>query len=301
MPLQIDDAEIRRLLRMEDLIPAVERALVDLSAGRVVQPVRAVMPIPAQDGYFFQMPALVGDALGIKLVTLIYNNAQRGIPTHLATIVLMDAETGEPRAVMDGTWITEMRTAAASAVATKVLSAPDAGIVAMLGSGALARTHAMALRAVRDIREIRVWGRTPEAVAACAEEIGGVAVPTARDAVEGADIVCTVTSATRPVLEGRWLKPGCHVNAVGAPRPDWRELDNDVMRNVIVADKREAALQEAGDVILSKAEIYAEIGEILAGDKPARADEITVFKSLGQAVEDIAAARLVYDAATAAC
>jgi len=294
-----DDATVRRLLRLEDLIPAMAKALTDLSAGRVVQPVRSVMPIPSEDGFFFQMPALTEDALGIKLVTLINKNAERGVPTHLATIALFDPRTGEPRAVMDGTWITELRTAAVSAAATDALAQPDARVLTLLGSGALARTHAAAIASVRPIDEIRVWGRTPDHVRACADEVGGTVFDEAAAAVDGADIVCTVTSATEPVLMGAWLKPGCHVNAVGAPRPEWRELDDDAMANVVIADKREAAEQESGDVIGSGCAIYTEIGEILAGDKPAPVDAVTVFKNLGQAVEDVAAAKLVYDAARA--
>lgn len=299
MTLHLDDTEVRDLLCLEDLIPAIEKALIDLSAGRVVQPLRSVMEIPAQNGLFFQKPALIGDALGTKLLTVIHKNAERGLPTHLATIILMDSVTGETRAVMDGTWITELRTAAVSAVASKVLAAPNAQVLTLLGSGALARTHAMAIPRVRDITEIRVWSRTPAHVAACAEEIGGVAVATAEEAVRDADIVCTVTSATEPVLKGAWLKPGVLVNAVGAARPNWRELDDDVMKNIIIADQREAALQESGDVIGAGADIYAEIGELLCGDKPPPVDRTIVFKALGQAVEDVVAAQLVYSAAMA--
>lgn len=296
----LDDAAVRRLLRLADLLPAVRRALIDLSTGRVIQPLRTVMEIPAEQGFLFLKPAHTRDALATKLITLIPGNAARGLPTLLATIVLMDPATGRPLAVMDGTWITALRTAAASAVAADVLSPPGPKIVALLGSGALARSHALALRAVRPVTEVRIWSRDPANVARCAAEVGGLACASAEQAVRGADIVCTVTNATEPVLRGAWLKAGAFVAAVGAPRPDWRELDDAAMQNALVVDSREAARKESGDVILSGAAVDAEIGEILAGARPAPAAGATVvFKSLGQAVEDAVAARLVYDAALA--
>lgn len=294
----LDDAAVRRLLRLEDLLAGMRGALADLSAGRVIQPLRMAMGIPAEQGFLFLKPVLTPQALATKLITLVPGNAARGLPTLLATIVLMDPATGEPLAVMDGTWITALRTAAASAVAADVLAPPGAKIVAMLGSGALARSHAPALRAVRPVTQIRIWSRDPANVARCAAEVGGIACASAEEAVRGADIVCTVTNATEPVLRGDWLKPGAFVAAVGAPRPDWRELDDAAMQNVVVVDSREAAEKESGDVILSGAKVFAEIGEILEGSraKPA-AGATVVFKSLGQAVEDALAARLVYDAA----
>ncbi len=294
----LDDTAVRRLLRLEDLLPAVRRALIDLSAGRVIQPLRMAMGIPAEQGFLFLKPARTPDALAAKLITLVPGNAARGLPTLLATIVLMDPHTGAPLAVMDGTWITALRTAAASAVAADALTPPGPKVVAMLGSGALARSHALAMRAVRPVTEVRIWSRDPSNVARCAADVGGVACATAEAATRGADIVCTVTNATAPVLHGEWLKPGAFVAAVGAPRPDWRELDDAAMKNVLVVDSRESAEKESGDVILSGARVGAEIGEILAGTRPAPAAGATVvFKSLGQAVEDAVAARLVYDAA----
>jgi ornithine cyclodeaminase len=296
----LDDATVRRLLRLEDLLPAMRRALVELSAGKVIQPLRTVMEIPAEQGFLFIKPALTPNVLATKLITLVPGNAARGLPTLLATIVLMDPSTGEPLAVMDGTWITALRTAAVSAVAADALSPPGPKIVAMLGSGALARSHASAMRAVRPVSEIRIWSRDPANVARCAAEVGGVACASAEEAVRGADIVCTVTNSSDPVLRGAWLKPGAFVAAVGAPRPTWRELDDEAMKNVLVVDSCESAEQEAGDVILSGAKVNAEIGEILAGTRAAPATGMTVvFKSLGQAVEDAFAARLVYDAAIA--
>jgi ornithine cyclodeaminase len=298
--LHLDDAAVRRLLTLDALLPAMRRALVDLSAQRVVQPMRSVMDIPAEDGFLFLKPALTADALATKLITLIPGNPARGLPTLLATIVLMDPSTGRPLAVMDGTWITELRTAAVSAVAADALLPPGPKVVAMLGSGALARTHALALRAVRPVSALRIWSRDPANVARCAAELGGIACATAEQAVRDADIVCTVTNATAPVLQGAWLKPGAFVAAVGAPRPAWRELDDAAMRNLVIADSRHSAEHEAGDVIHSGATVYAEIGEILAGTRPPPpAGATVIFKALGQAVEDAMAARLVYDAALA--
>ena len=295
MTLYLDEQQVRAHLAMADLIPAMEQALVDFSAGRCVQPVRTAIPVEAHGGIFLSMPALA-EGLGVKLVTFYPGNAERGLPTHMATILLFDPETGAPLAVMDGRLITEMRTAAASAVATRLLAPKDARVLAVLGSGVQARSHVEALKLVRDFAEIRVWSRTPAHAERFAAEIGGVA-RSAEDAVRGAQVVVTVTAATEPVLRGAWLEPGCHVNAVGAPRPDWRELDDEVMANVVFVDSREAAYAESGDVILSGAEIHAELGEALAGVKPAPAGKTTVFKSLGMAVEDVAAAMLVYRAA----
>jgi ornithine cyclodeaminase len=296
----LDDADVRRLLRLDALLPAMRRALVELSGGRVVQPMRSVMDIPAEQGFFFLKPALTADALATKLITLIPGNPARGLPTLLATIVLMDPSTGRTLAVLDGTWITELRTAAVSAVAVDALTPPGPKVVAMLGSGALARSHAQALRAVRPVSEIRVWSRDPANVARCADAIGGRACADAEQAVRGADIVCTVTNATEPVLQGAWLAPGAFVAAIGAPRPTWRELDDDAMRHVVIADSRHSAELESGDVILSGATVFAEIGEILAGTRPRPpAGATVIFKALGQAVEDAMAARMVYDAAIA--
>jgi ornithine cyclodeaminase len=298
MTLHVSDAEVRRLLGLEPLIPAVRAALIDLSAHRVVQPLRSVMEIPPDQGVLFLKPALAGGLLAIKLITQIPGNAGRGLPTMQATIVLMDAVNGRTLAVMDATWLTALRTAAASAVAVDCLTSRSPKTVALLGSGVLARTHAAALRAVRPVSEIRVWSRNPQNVARCAVDVRGLAKSTAEEAVRDADIVCTVTTAREPVLKGAWLRRGALVAAVGAPRPAWRELDDEAMANVLIADSYEAAAQESGDVILSGAQVSAELGEILAGTRPPPAPGSTIiFKSLGQAVVDAAAARLVYEAA----
>ncbi len=283
---------------MADLIPAMEKALIDFSAGKVTQPVRQVIPVDPPGGFYGMMPALTPEGLGQKIVTFYPPNAETNLPTHMATILLNDPQTGAPLAVMDGRLITEMRTAAVSAAATKLLAQPNAKILAILGSGVQARSHAEALRLVRQFEEIRVWSPNKSHAEQFAKEIGAKTM-SAEDAVRGADVVVTATSSRMSILRGAWLRPGCHANAVGACRPDWRELDDDVMRNVVFVDSREAAMKESGDVILSGIKIYAELGEVFAGKVPPRANEITIFKSLGMAVEDIAAALLVHRAATA--
>jgi thiomorpholine-carboxylate dehydrogenase len=295
-PLFLEEEQVRKHLRMEELIPAMEKALIDFSAGHVTQPVRSVIRVDPPGGFFGMMPALTREGLGIKIVTFYATNAERGIPTHMATIFLVDPQTGAPLAMMDGRLVTEMRTAAVSAAATKLLASPNAKILAILGSGVQARSHVEALRLVRNFDEVRVWSRTLEHAERFAKEIGAKAMPS-EDAVRGADVVVTATNSKTAVLKGSWLKPGCHVNAVGACRPDWRELDDEAMANVVFVDSREAAIKESGDVILSGTKIYAELGETLAGKIPPHANETTVFKSLGVAVEDIAAALLVYRSA----
>jgi ornithine cyclodeaminase/alanine dehydrogenase-like protein (mu-crystallin family) len=296
-PIFLNEQQVRQHLRMADLIPVMEKALIDFSARRVTQPVRSVIKVDPPGGFLGLMPASTPEGLGLKAVTFYPSNAQRGIPTHMATIFLVDPETGTPLAIMDGRLITEMRTAAVSAAATKLLAAPGSKILAILGSGVQARSHAEALRLVRNFEEIRVWSPTRERAKQFAEEIGATAV-SAEEAVRGADVVVTVTNSKTPVLKGSWLKSGCHVNAIGACRPDWRELDDEAMGTIVFVDSREGALKESGDLILSGANIYAELGEALAGKVPSHADETTIFKSLGMAVEDIAAAMLVYRAVT---
>jgi thiomorpholine-carboxylate dehydrogenase len=296
-PLFLDERHVRQHLRMAELIPAMENALIDFSAGKVTQPVRSVITVDPPGGFYGMMPALTPEALGQKIVTFYPPNAERGIPTHMATIFLVDPETGAPLAVMDGRLITEMRTAAVSAAATKLLALPDAKVLAILGSGVQARSHLEALQLVRQFEEVRLWSHTPAHAERFAEEIGAKAMP-AEAAVRDADVVVTATSSRTPVLQGSWLKRGCHVNAVGACRPDWRELDDDAMANVVFVDSRDGAMKESGDVILSGTKIYAELGEALAGKVEPRTSETTIFKSLGMAVEDISAAMLVYRSAT---
>jgi ornithine cyclodeaminase/alanine dehydrogenase-like protein (mu-crystallin family) len=297
-PLFLNEEQVRKHLRMEELIPAMEKALIDFSAPKVTQPVRSVITVDPPGGFFGMMPALTPEGLGLKIVTFYPKNVEHGLPTHMATIFLVDPETGAPLAVMDGRLITEMRTAAVSATATKLLAPRDASILAILGSGVQARSHVKALRLARRFEEIRVWSPTTPHAERFAEEVGAKAM-SAEEAVRGADVVVTATNSKTAVLKGSWLKAGCQVNAIGACRPDWRELDDDAMRNVVFVDSREGAMTESGDVILSGAKIYAELGEALAGKVPARASETAIFKSLGMAVEDVAAAMLVYRSAIA--
>jgi alanine dehydrogenase len=287
----LDEEAVRGLLRMEEVIPAMEGALADLSSGKVVQPVRTMVPVAEHQGFLGLMPAYAG-ALGVKLVAFYPNN--RGVPTHHAVIQLFKPETGEPLVLMDGRLITEERTAAVSAVATKHLARAEASVLALIGSGVQARSHLKALRLVRQFREVRVW--SPRHAADFAREFGVRATPSAEEAVAGADVIVTATTSKTPVVRGEWLSPGAHINAVGAPRPDWRELDDEVLRRArLYVDSREAAEKESGDARAAR-EVVAELGEVAAGTKPGRqsADEITVFKSLGLAVEDVVTAELIY-------
>lgn len=289
----LEEADVSRLLRMEELIPAVEAGLAAFSTGKVVQPVRSIVPVAEHGGFLGVMPAYTGTALGAKLVTFYPRNV--GMHTHHAVIQLFKPETGEPLVTMDGRLITEMRTAAASAVATRYLARPDASVLALLGSGVQARSHLEALRLVRDIAEVRVW--SPRNAAAFAREHGVTAASSPEEAVRGADIIVVATTSQTPVLFGDWLSPGAHVNAVGATRPDWRELDDETVRRArIYVDSTEAAPRESGDVLAAPDNLVGEVGAVVAGTAPGREspDEITVFKSLGLAVEDIVAADLVY-------
>jgi ornithine cyclodeaminase/alanine dehydrogenase-like protein (mu-crystallin family) len=295
-PMILDDAAIARHLPMPALIDVMRRTLIDFSAGRFEQPPRARFGVDPPNGYFFAMPAL-GEAIGFKVVSYFPSNAARGLPTHQATLYLYDRSSGVPLAIMDARRITDMRTAAVSAVATDLLAPRHARTLAILGSGAQARSHHAALALVRHFDEVRVWSPTRSHCERFARDIGAIATSAER-AVRGADVVVTATHASEPVLRGDWLEPGCHVNAVGAARPDWRELDDAAMRHVVFVDSRPGARTESGDVILSNAAIYAEIGEALAGSVDPRSGDTTIFKSLGMAVEDIAAAMLVYRSVT---
>ena len=293
--LILDEDGVRRFLKMAELIPAMDRALSELSSGRAVQPLRTVIPVADHAGFLGVMPAYVSGALGAKLVTFYPGN--RDVPTHHATIVLFEPETGVPLVTMDGRLITEMRTAAASAAATKVLARPDATVLAILGSGVQAGSHLEALRLVRPLREVRVW--SPRGASAFAAKSNLRAARSAEEAVRGADVVVVATTSKTPVLKGAWLSKGTHVNAVGATRPDWRELDDGVLaRSKVFVDSREACMRESGDVIAG-GKIPTEVGEVLSGAAAGRrsADEITLFKSVGVAVEDVVSADLVFRAA----
>ena len=296
--LILDEAAVRKFLHMPDLIPAMEQALRALSAGEAVQPMRVMLPVEKHGGFLGSMPAYAGGQLGAKLVTLFPDN--QGLPTHHALVLLFRPETGEPLVTMDGRLITEMRTAAVSAVATRSLARADASVLAILGSGVQAQSHLEAMRLVRQFRDIRVW--SPRHAGEFARRLGVRLAQSAEDAVRGADVVVVATSSRVPVLQGSWLSPGVHINAIGAPRPNWRELDDAVLLKAkLYVESRQAAARESGDVIAAGA-IFAEIGEVLAGSKPGRqsSDEITLFKSVGVAVADIASAALVYRGALAA-
>jgi ornithine cyclodeaminase/alanine dehydrogenase-like protein (mu-crystallin family) len=295
--LYLDEDAVERLLNYDELIAAMESILADFSRGALVHPVRSVVTIEERRRYLGLMPAVAGDIMGVKIVTFYPVNTVAGIHTHQATIVVYSTKSGEPLAAMDGRLITEMRTAAVSAAATKYLATPEGQILALLGSGVQARSHLAALSHVRSFRDVRVWSRTPEHAERFAREHGVTAAASVQEAVRGADVVVTATAAHEPVLRGEWLKPGAHVNAVGSSRPDWRELDEAAMAGIVYVDSREAAAKEAGDVILARANVHAEIGEVFGGQKVPTPAETTIFKSVGLACEDVAAAHLVLERA----
>jgi thiomorpholine-carboxylate dehydrogenase len=209
-------------------------------------------------------------------------------------IMLFEPQTGRPLAVMDGRLVTEMRTAAVSAAVTRYLAPENSKVLALLGSGVQAAAHLFALRHVCHFDDVRVWSRTADHAQRFAA-LHGVRAMALEETVRGAEVIVAATGAQEPFLKGEWLKEGAHVNAVGAVRPTWRELDDDAMHNILVVDSREAVLEESGDVILSGAAIYAEAGEVIAGARVPSRSVTTVFKSVGLAVEDIVTARLVYD------
>ena len=217
----LNEDDVRRLLRWDELIPAMEAALAAFSRGRVIQPVRNILTIEEGKRYVAAMPAITEEVMGAKLVSFYPCNAGSGVHTHHAVIMLMRTDTGEPLAAIDGRLITEMRTAAVSAAVTKHVAAPDARVLALIGSGVQAHAHLQALAQVRRFDEVRVWSRTPEHARRFAQAHGAIAMEAA-DSVRGADVIVTATASLMPVLKGAWLKPGAHVNAVGAPRPTWR-------------------------------------------------------------------------------
>jgi ornithine cyclodeaminase/alanine dehydrogenase-like protein (mu-crystallin family) len=293
----LNEEQVHAVLSYDDLIPAIREALMALSAGQVVQPLRSVMRVASHGGWFAVMPAVYGGVMGAKMVTFYPGNAELQKHTHMAMIQLFRSDTGEPLAVMDGRLITEMRTAAVSAVAVDCLAARDVKVLGILGSGVQARSHVKALARVRRFEEIRVWSRSEESARRFAEEVGAK-VTTAEGAVSDADVVLTLTSSPEPVLPGKWLKKDAMVCAVGAVTPERRELDDEAMRGAVVVESREAAMREPGDILLAKAEVTAEIGELLNGASLDRRDRPVVFKSVGIAIEDIAAAALLYERVT---
>ena len=292
----LGEAEVRAALRWDDLIAAMESALTALSAQTVVQPHREWLMLAEGKRYWGIMPAASAQAMGVKLVSFYPANAGTSVPTVMALVVLVRPDTGEPLALLDGAALTALRTAAVSAAVTNRLAAPESKVLALLGSGVQAHNHFDALCHIRAFDEVRVWSRTPEHARKFASDRGAIAMD-AESAVRGADVVVTATPAQEPILRGAWLKQGAHVNAIGAPMPTWRELDDEAMGNVLVVESREAAARESGDVILSHARIDAEAGEIFAGTKTVPASATTVFKSVGVAIEDVFAAKLAFDLA----
>jgi alanine dehydrogenase len=307
MPLWLSESDVRAVLAPAELIPAIEFALAAFSSGGVVQPVRTAFEI-GERCFFALMPAFDRDhaILGAKLVSVVPPNAARGLHTHLAAISLFDPETGELAAVMDGRYITEVRTAAASAVSVRHLARRDAATLAILGSGVQARSHLAALKLVRDFTSIRAWSPTAEHLRRFVAETGPPmrAARSAEDAVRGADVVVVATNSVTPVLEAPWAGPGTHVIAIGACRPSQAEVDPAlVARARLVVDSRAAALQESGDILqpiraglFGEDHVRAELGEVVCGQKPGRQDreEVTLFKSLGLAIEDLVAADLAW-------
>jgi alanine dehydrogenase len=307
MAIWLSEADVRAVVSMADLIDVMEAAITAFSAGRVKQPVRTVLETPG--GFYGTMPAYMESpaAMGAKLVTVYHDNARKGLPSHLATIILLDPATGALLATMDGRFITEARTAAVSAVAARYLALSDAHKLAIIGSGVQARSHLEALSLVRKLSDIRCWSPTVAHARKFVGDSRGVPlrhVESAQAAVEGADIIVLVTASPTPVISDAWVKPGACVISVGACRPNQREMDPAlVARARVIVDSRAAALQESGDIVMGiqegrfgKDHIAAELGEVAANPSLGRTanDEIIVFKSLGMAVEDVAAADLAY-------
>lgn len=304
-PLHFGHGEISEYLggQWHQLIQAVENALASFSSGEVIQPVRTLVPMEEHEGLLFSMQAYnkKENALASKLVTVYPQNKKIGLPSIQATVLLYNVTNGNLLAIMDGEIITCMRTAAASAVATKYLAPKDPKILAILGSGKQARSHYQALSCLFNFEKVHVWNIHQDSANDFVAEIqndgqNAVSFTSAKECVKDADVIVTVTMATSPILQKEWVKTGAHINAVGAPVPTWQELSCDLMRSsVVYVDSKEGALVESGDVIISQAEIYAEIGEVVLGKKEAFPGKTTVFKSLGMAVEDVAAAKLVYN------
>jgi ornithine cyclodeaminase/alanine dehydrogenase-like protein (mu-crystallin family) len=286
--LVLGEEDVRQLLPMDECIEAMDEVLQALARGELYQPLRSVARPPGGDNLIGLMPSRRGGEnplWALKEIVIVPDNPSRGLDGHQGAVLLHDGETGELRAILNASAITEIRTAAVSAVATRALASAGARTVAVLGTGVQGRSHLEAMRTVLGDVEIRTWSRRD----------GG----TPEEALRGAEVVCTCTSAREPILRREWLAPGAHVNAVGSSIPSVRELDTDtVAEATLFVDRRESALNEAGDLLLAgfgEERIAAELGEVLIGEHPGRskAHELTVFKSLGLGVEDLAAADLV--------
>jgi alanine dehydrogenase len=310
--LVLSEKQVQSLIDIEELIATLARAHVQHSTGKAVMPVRLVAPLPPIDGRITSMPGYLNDdkALGMKVVTYFQKNPQRNLPVILATIMLFSAETGKMIAAMDGTYITTVRTACASALATRALANPETPVLGILGAGVQARSHILALSSVRKLQRIKIFSPSGSSARAIKKDLAAeIGVPIevtqcAEDSVRDADLVVTATTAKAPIVKSDWLKPGVHINAVGSHRPDLREIDGATLsRCSVFVDSREAIMAECGDVLLALKEksvresvIHAEIGEVLAGTKSGRtsAEEITLYKSVGIAIQDVATAQLVY-------
>jgi ornithine cyclodeaminase len=316
MPVLIGERDVRAVLSMDDLVEAMEAALDQFSAGGVRQPLRTVVDVGDGHAFYGVMPAYIvrPPALGTKLVSVYHSNIALGLPSHLATIILLDPETGALLAVVDGRYITEARTAAVSAASAKHLARTDARVLAVLGSGVQARSHVDALMRVRPFEEVRVWGRNPGHVRALLDEMAPratarlVAAASPHAAADGADVIALVTASREPVLTRGAVRDGAHICAVGACRPDQREMETALVRAArVFVDSRVGALAEAGDLVIPIQEgaidashIAGELGDVFGRRTAGRqnASEITIFKSLGMAVEDVAAARLAFERAS---
>ena len=311
--LLINAAQVRRLLPMAACMDAMEKALKQLGRGEAQNPLRSFTWLPEKRGILGAMPALTEEAMAVKVITVMPGNHGTPYDSHMGAVILFDAQYGRPLALMDATEITAIRTAAVSGVATRTLAREDAGDLAILGTGVQGRSHLRAMLEARPLRRARVWGRSEanrsDFVRWASEELDVEVEATAdaQSAVTGADLICTATAAALPVLEGAWLSPGAHINAVGAATPTSRELDSAAMALVShFVDRRDSALDESGDYLIALQEgaiaddhIRAELGEVLLGGAPGRQNdqEVTLFNSLGLAVEDLAAAQLVYQEA----
>jgi alanine dehydrogenase len=301
----LSQEEVRELLDLDELVDALAAAHMDLSAGEASMPPRIAALVQQQDGLLGVMPSYLPSAgLACKLVTLFPHNKDR--ETHQAVICVFDPENGSPLALMDGTYVTATRTAAGSALATRLLAREDARVLALIGTGVQARSHARALPRVRNFEEIRIAGRDRAKAEALAAEIGAGAraLDSYEEAIRGADVVAATTHATDPVVRREWLSEGVHVNSVGL-NPRGREVDEETVRDsLLVVESRDSALAPppagAPELVgLDPSDVHAELGELVAGSKPGRTspDEITLYKSVGVAVQDAAAAALVLAAA----
>jgi alanine dehydrogenase len=315
--LILNKRDVEDLLSMRKCIELMEDALRSLARGEVVLPLRPVLRLPDSPNAFALMPAYSKPlrAIGAKLITVFPGNHGTALDSHQGIVVLFDGKHGNPIAVIDAVSITAIRTAAVSGVATRLLARDDAAVLAILGSGVQARTHLEAMMEVRQFQRVAVWSRSVArardiaAEAASRFQVDADAALDARTAVMDADVICTVTAARDPILSGAWLKAGAHINAVGASLPHARELDTDAVRRArVFVDRRESALNEAGDLLIPIRDgvvgpdhIVAEIGELLAGTRQVAGrrtrDDITLFKSLGIAVEDLACAHFLHGAA----